>query len=230
MMKSLKKIARSAGILYFIMDVFLIFGGIFVESKLYVPGNAEVTLNNILSNVMLFRLGFASILIGHTLILFLVLVLYNLFISVDKAQARLMVILVVAAVPVAFLNMINQYVPILLLSNAGYLSVFSAAQLQSLSMVFLEMYQHGNMIAEIFWGLWLIPLGILVYKSGFIPKVLGVLLFVGCVGHLISFISTFVFPGYSTILTPLSEIAMIGELPIFFWLLIKGAKEKTVTS
>lgn len=225
-MNSLKTMARRAGLLYFIMDVFLIFGGMYVDSKLFVPGNAEVTISNILSNGMLFRLGFVSILIGHTLILILVMALYNLFQSVDKGQARLMVILVVAAVPVVFLNMINQYVPVLLSSNSGYLSVFSAAQLKSISMIFLEMYQHGNMIAEIFWGLWLIPLGVLVYKSGFIPKVLGVLLFVGCIGHLISFIATFLFPAYKVILNSIGNTAMVGELPIFLWLLTMGVKEK----
>jgi hypothetical protein len=87
------------------------------------------------------------------------------------------------------------------------------------------MYQLGNMIAEIFWGLWLIPLGILVYKSGFIPKVLGVLLVIGCFGHLISFVSTFVIPEYGKILTPIGELVMVGEIPIFLWLLIKGVKE-----
>lgn len=84
------------------------------------------------------------------------------------------------------------------------------------------MYKHGIHIAEIFWGLWLIPLALLVYKSGFVPKVLGVLLIVGCFGHLLSPLSTFLFPDYSAILIPISETAMIGELPIFLWLLIKG--------
>jgi hypothetical protein len=137
-----------------------------------------------------------------------------------------MVILVVASVPIAILNMLNQYAPILLLSGAGHLSAFTPAQLQTLSMVFLDIYQHGIMVAEIFWGLWLIPLGLLVYKSGFVPKVLGILLIAGCFGHLLSFISTFLFPDYSTILIPVSEMVMFGELPIFLWLLIKGVKDQ----
>jgi hypothetical protein len=133
-----------------------------------------------------------------------------------------MVIFIVAGVSVVFLNMLFQYAPILLLSGAGHLSAFNPAQLQTLAMVFLDLYKHGFMISEIFWGLWLIPLGILVYKSGFIPKALGVLLIVGCFGHLLSFLSTFLFPDYSIILTSIAETAMIGELPIFLWLLIKG--------
>ena len=225
-MNSLKKIARGAGILYILMDVFMIFSGMVVDPKIYVPGDAVATASNILASEWLFRLGFVSNLVGQILFLCVVLALYNLFKSVDKGQARLMVILVVAGVSVAFLNTLFQYAPILLLSGAEHLSAFNPAQLQTLSMLFLDMYNNGIMLAEIFWGLWLIPLGILVYKSRFVPKVLGVLLIVGCFGHLLSFLSTFLFPDYSAILIPISEMVMIGELPIFLWLLIKGAKDQ----
>ena len=225
-MNSLKKTARGAGILYILMDVFMIFSGMVVDPKIYVPGDAVATASNILASEWLFRLGFVSNLVGLILQLFLVHVLYELFKSVDKGQARLMVILVVTGVSVAFLNNLNLYAPILLLSGAEHLSAFNPAQLQTLSMLFLDMYNNGIMLAEIFWGLWLIPLGILVYKSRFVPKVLGVLLIVGCFGHLLSFLSTFLFPDYSAILIPISEMIMIGELPIFLWLLIKGVKDQ----
>ncbi len=225
-MNSLKKTARSAGILYIIMDVFMIFGGMYVDPKIYVHGDAVATVSNILASEWLFRLGFVSHLAGLILQLFLVHVLYELFESVDKSQARLMVIFIVAGVSVAFLNNLNLYAPILFLSGAGYLSAFNPTQLQTLSMVFLDLYKYGMHIAEIFWGLWLIPLGLLVYKSGFIPRVLGVLLIVGCFGQLISFLSVFLLPGYGTILTPIAGTVMLGELPIFLWLLIKGVKDQ----
>lgn len=228
-MKSLNQTARTAGILYIVMDVFMIFSGMIVDPKIIVHGDAVTTTGNVLKFGWLFRLGFVSNIIGFTMFLFLVLALYDLFKSVDKSQARLMVILVVASVPLAILNMLNQYAPILLLSNAGYLSAFNPAQLQSLSMVFFDIYEIGVQIAEVFWGLWLIPLGLLVYKSGFVPRVLGILLFVGCLGHLLSFISTFLFPEYSSILIPVAETVMIGELPIFLWLLIKGAKNQQLS-
>jgi hypothetical protein len=219
-----QKTARVAGILYILMDGFI--GGMYVDSKIYVPGDAMATVSNILASEWLFRLGFVSNLVGLILQLFLVHVLNELFNSVDRRQARLMVILVVAGVSVAFLNNLNLYAPILLFRGAGYLSAFNPAQLQRLSMVFLDMYQHGIMMAEIFRGLWLIPLGLLVSKSRFVPKALGVLLIVGCFGQLTSFLSTFLLPGYSTILTPIAETIMLGELPIFLWLLIKGVKDQ----
>jgi hypothetical protein len=223
---SLNKTARGAGILYIIMDVFMIFGGMYVYSKIYVPGDATATVSNILESEWLLRLGFVSLLFGLIIQLYLVHVLYELFKSVEKGQARMMVILIVAGVSVAFMNMLFQYAPVLLLSNAGHLSAFNPAQLQTLSMVSLDMYEHGLLITEIFWGLWLIPLGILVYKSGLVPKVLGILLVVGCFGHLIIFVSTFLFPDFSTILTPIGETVTIGELPIFLWLLVNGAKDQ----
>ena len=142
-MNSLKKTARGAGILYIIMDVFMIFGGMYVDSKIYVPGDAVATVSNILASEWLFRLGFVSNLVGLILQLFLVHALYELFKSVDKGQARLMVILIVAGVSVAFLNMLIQYAPILLLSGAEHLSAFNLAQLQTLSMVFFDMYNMG---------------------------------------------------------------------------------------
>lgn len=227
---SLKKTARGAGILYIIMDVFMIFSGMVVDPKIYVPGDAAATASNILASEWLFRLGFVSWIVSYIVFLFLVLALYNLFKSVDKGQARLMVLLVVASIPLSILNMLNQYAPIVLLGGAEYLSAFNPAQLQTLAMVFLDLYNNGVMVAEIFWGLWLIPLGILVYKSRFVPKVLGVLLIVGCFGHLLSFLSTFLFPGYSAILIPISEMVMVGELPIFLWLLIKGVKGQHLTT
>jgi hypothetical protein len=225
-MKSLKKTARGAGVLYIIMDVFMIFSGMVVDPKIFVPGDAVATVSNILAFEWLFRLGFVSWIVGFIVYLFLVLALYNLFKSVDKGQARLMVILVVASVPLNILNMLNQYAPIVLLGGAEHLSAFNPAQLQTLSMVFLDLYNNGIMVAEIFWGLWLIPLGILVYRSGFVPKVLGVLLIVGCFGHLLSPLSTFLFPDYSAVLIPISETVMIGEGPVFLWLLIKGVKDQ----
>lgn len=226
----LQKTARAAGILYLIMDVFMIFSGMVVDPKIYVPGDAAATASNILESGWLFRLGFVSWIIGYIVFLFLANALYNLFKSVDKGQARLMVILVIASVPIGILNMLNQYAPILLLNGSGHLSAFNPAQLQTLSMVFFDIYQHGIMVAEIFWGLWLIPLGLLVYKSRFVPKVLGVLLIIGCFGHLLSFLSFFLFPDYSAILIPISEIVMGCEIPIFLWLLIKGVRDQQLTT
>lgn len=229
-MNSNKKTARIAGFLYLIMAVCSAFSMMYVDSKLYVPGDAAATVSNIQASEWLFRLGFVSNLVGQIIFLFLVYALYKLLKSVDKDQARLMVILVVASVPVACLNMLNQFAPIVLLSGAGHLSAFNPAQLQALAMVFLDMHNHGIFIAEIFWGLWLFPFGLLVFKSGFFPKVLGVLLMLGCFGYLIDCLVNFLFPSYKVITYPGIGISAVAEFSFIFWLLFKGAKDQQTTT
>ena len=226
MMNSNKKTARIAGFLYLIMAVCSAFSMMYVDPKFFVPGDAAATVSNIQASEWLFRLGFVSNLVGQIIFLFLVYALYKLLKSVDKDQARLMVILVVASVPVACLNMLNQFAPIHLLSGAGYLSAFEPAQLQALAMVFLDMQKHGIFIAEIFWGLWLFPLGLLVFKSGFMPKVLGVLLMVGCFGYLIDCLTFFLFPSYKVITYPGIAISVVAEFSFIFWLLFKGVRDQ----
>jgi hypothetical protein len=223
-MNSNIKTARMAGFYYLLMLVFSGFAMMYVEPRLIISGDVDRTISNIRESELLFRLGFASNLIGQVSFLFLVHSLYKLFKPVDQDLSRLMVILVVASVPVAFLNLLNEFVPALLLSDAGYLSVFEPDQLQALSMVFLDVYKYGNYMAEIFWGLWLFPFGLLVVKSGFIPKVIGYLLMIACFGYLIEFLAVLFFPNNLAISSPGIAVAGIAEISTIFWLLIKGAK------
>ena len=219
--KSQRRTARIIGFLYLILAICSGFA-FFVRSNLIVANDAIATVNNIKVSESLFRISIVSSLIGQIIFLFLVYALYEFLKSVDKKQSRLMVILVVASVPIACLNMLNQFATILVLSGAGYLAAFNLSQLQALAMMFLDMQQYGFSIAQIFWGLWLFPLGILVFKSGFIPKVLGVLLMVGCFGYLIKCLVIIFFPSYKVITSPGIAISAIAELSFIFWLLFKG--------
>ena len=192
-MNSNKKTARIAGLWYLFMAVFYSFSMIYVDSAIYVPGNATSTINNIMASEWIFRLGFVSCLAGHICFLFLANVLYKLFKPVDSDSARQMVILIIVGVSVAFLNRLNQFAAILLLGGAGYLSAFETSQLHALAMVFLDVHKHGEMMAAIFWGLWLLPLGLLVLKS---DLALGVLLISACFCYLTDFLVFFFFPSY----------------------------------
>ncbi len=130
-----------------------------------------------------------------------------------------MVIFFLVAVPIAMLNQLNQFAALLLLSGADYLTVFTADQLQALVHLFLDLHEHGISIAGIFWGLWLFPMGYLVFKSGFLPRILGVLLIIGCFGYLIDSFTFFLLPNYEV------DIALFtfwGEVLLPLWLLIKG--------
>ena len=213
------KTARIAGFLYLLLMLFGAFGLLYAPNALVVQGDAVVTANNIMANEFLFRLRIVSTLISQVVNIFLVIFLYKLLKPVNKNYAALMVIFILVAVPIAMLSVLNKVAVLLLLSGAGYLAVFATNQLQALVPVFLDLHEYGMSIAGIFWGLWLFPMGYLVFKSNYIPKIIGVLLIIGGMGYLVDFVTFFVFPTFGVVL---SEYAFLGEVLMVFWLLIKG--------
>ena len=214
-----QKTARVAGFLYLMLLPLGIFGIMYVPSILIVPGDAATTANNIMASGSLFPLSIVSGLIVQIVNMLVVLLLYKLLKPVNKDHAVLMVIFLLVGVPIAMLNALNQFAALLLLSGADYLTVFTADQLQALVPLFLDLHEHGINIAGIFWGLWLFPMGYLVFKSGYIPRILGVLLMIGCFGYVIESVTFFLFPGFDFIIT---QFTPIGEILLPLWLLIKG--------
>jgi len=133
----------------------------------------------------------------------------------------------VISVSATFANTFSQIAALIILSGADFLSVFEKPQLDAGAYVFLRLHSHGIQIIQIFWGLWLFPFGLLVYKSRFIPKILGVLLMVAGSAYLLSSFVFLVLPQYKAAISPLITFFEIGELPIIFWLLIVGAKAQS---
>jgi len=228
---STKKKARFAGFLYLLLGAIAPIGIMYVPGKLFVRGDAAETGRRILASESLFRLGIASELISPLVSLFVVLALYDLFKDVDRKQARLMVILgAMLSIPISLLNVLNSISALALFKGAGYLSVFDRLQLDALGMAFIGLRHSGITIASIFWGLWLFPLGILVVRSRFIPRVLGYLLFVACVGYLANAFTSLVLPTYASAVGGLAMALEMGELPIIFWLVIWGARPRAALS
>jgi hypothetical protein len=216
------KTARIAGFLYLILLPLGIFGIMYVPS-LIVPGDAAATANNIMASESLFRLSIVSALILQTVNILVVLLLYKLLKVVNKNHAVLMVIFFLVSVPITMLNELNQFAALLLSSGADYLTAFTADQLQALVPLFLDLHEHGIFIAGIFWGLWLFPMGYLVFKSGFLPRILGVLLMIACFGYLIDSFGKLLLPNYgATIFATIIGFTFYGELLLALWLLIKG--------
>ncbi len=211
-------LARVAGFLYLFSMPFAIFSIMYVPSILIVPGDAATTANNIMASESLFRSGIVSSLINQMIFILLVLVLYKLLKPVNKNHALLMVILWLVGVPIAMLNELNQFAPLLLLSGADYLIALDADQLHAQMMFFLDLYDDGILIAQIFWGLWLFPLGYLVFKSDFLPRILGILLIIACFGYVIESFTIFLLPNFKGI----ALYTFWGELLFPLWLLIKG--------
>jgi len=221
-MDSNKKTARIAGLMYLGNIITGIFAQV-VRSTLIVPGDAAATASKIMASESLFRIGFISDLIMVIFYLLMGLAFYELLKPVNKSVALLMLLMNLAGVPMLGINMLNQFATLLLMSGGGYLTAFSADQLRALGMLFFDLHEYGYSIAVISWGFYLFPLGYLVFKSGYFPRVLGVLLMLASLGDLIQFFQIFLFPRYEVIAYPGLAIAMVAEFSFCFWLLIKGA-------
>ncbi len=212
------KTARIAGFLYLIIFITGAFGQLYIRDSLIVPGDAATTANNIMASESLFRLGIVIALIRQAVLVLLPLVLYKLLKVVNKNVAVLMVVFALVAVPISMLSELNQIAALLLLSGADYLTAFTAGQLQALVPLFLDLREHGLFIAQLL-AVWLLPLGYLVFKSGFLPKILGILLMIAGFGFLIDFVTFFLFPNFDV---TLSLFTFWGEALFALWLLIKG--------
>ena len=183
-MRSTKQQARLAGLLYFILGLIAPIGLMYVPTKLIVTGNATATADNIRASEWLLRVGIASELIHQALAIFLVLALYTLFKPVDEMLAKQVVILgALVSVPIMFVNVLNEIAAQILVSGADFLSVFEKPELDALAYLFVRLHSRGITVASVFWGLWLFPFGMLVIRSGFIPRLLGYLLMLAGTGY-----------------------------------------------
>ncbi|MEO1254772.1 MAG: DUF4386 domain-containing protein [Bacteroidota bacterium] len=224
---SRRKVARIAGLLYLALIIFGIFAEFFVRSKLIEYGNAYTTLVNVKSSEQLFRIGFTFDLLMLLAYFFLSMVLYHLLESVNKKVGSIMVLCVLAAVAIMFVNMLHYYMVLLVSENKDYLEVFENDQRDALGMLFIYVYRKGYMIAQVFFGLWLLPLGYLVFRSDFMPRILGILLMVAGAEWMIDSFIYFLFPDLSRVISLyiLLSAACI-EFLFCFWLLFKGVKEQ----
>jgi hypothetical protein len=220
------KTARMAGFLYLIYIVTTIFADVIGRSKLIVFGDAATTASNIMASKWLFNLSFVSDLVSIVFFLLAAWALYALLKSVNKDLALLFLVLNLSGVAVYSINLLNQFAALLLLSGADYLKVFQADQLQSLAMFFLNLHHNGYWIAQIFFGAWLFPLGYLVYKSGFLPRILGIVMMIHFVGWTMTSLQFFLFPGLPAITYVTYPLGFISEFGLTLWLLIMGTKEQ----
>src|ERR1700682_1829450 len=223
-MSSTKNPGRFAGLLYILMSIPGFFAMVYVPSKLIVHGNATATANNIVASETLLRLGIAAQLISQAGFIFVALALYDLLKRVNRRQASLMVTLIVVSIPIAFLNEVNSIAALVLVRGADFLSIFEKPQRDALARLFLNLHGQGLGVAEIFWGLWLFPLGLLVYRSRFLPRFLGVWLVLAGVAWVILSLTGLLSPQYEDRVNTYTQPAVLGEVAFMLWLAIKGAK------
>lgn len=224
-MNSLTKNARVAGFLYLLLALTGPIRLIYIPNKLLVSGNASATASNIVAHELLFRCGIVSDLITGVLSLVVGLALYRLLKVVDQNYAALMVILgALMVAPIYFANSVNDAAALLFARGADFLSALDKPQRDAFAMLFLRLHHHGVLANEIFWGLWLVPFGILVYRSRFLPRFLGVWLILNCFAYLASSFTGLLAPQYEETVSNYAFPVMFGEVAIMLWLLIMGAK------
>jgi len=223
-MSSFKNPGRFAGLLYALASILGFFAMGYVPGKLVAHGNAAATASNIAANETLFRLGIAAELIGYAGFIFVALALYDLLKGVNLRHASLMVLLIVVSVPIAFLNELNSIAALVLVRGADFLSIVDKPQREALAMLFLNLHFHGFVVAELFSGLWVFPLALLVYRSRFLPRFLGVWLALAGFAWVLLFLTGILSPHYYDKAYTYTQPAVLGEVAFMFWLLIKGAK------
>ncbi len=224
-MYSNKKKGRLAGLFFLILAITGIFAEFFVRQKFYIPNDPAATTQNIVENEWLFRLGFVSDLVMSTMFFFYAYILYLLFKPVSKHISLFLLLCVIISVAMFCQNALNQFSALELMVNNSYSSAFAPEQLEVLSMFFQNIHTKGYFINQIFYGLYLFPLGYMIIKSGLAPKIIGVFLILGCIGDLIDFVVFFLYPNtQSVLLENITIPADIGEISLCLWFLIMGAR------
>jgi hypothetical protein len=214
-----------AGSLYLVVAVLGGFAELVVREAIVQPGDPAATAQNISESATLFRLGFVADLVQATVFLFTAMALYLLLRHVHELVARAMVVIVAVSVAIICLNLVNQFMALSLATGEDYARTFGSTGADALAGLFADTHAAGYLIAQMFFGLWLLPLGYLVVRSGYVPKVLGVLLAAGGVGYLVDLFARFLAPGVaerisSFVLAP----AVVGEVSFVAWLLVKSVR------
>jgi hypothetical protein len=224
-----KQLARAAGVVYGSLGVATAIG--YYHAPL-VQGDLSAIARMITGPDLRFRIGVVSDVLAAVLAVPLALLLYQLLKPVHKTHATLMALLLLLSVPISFVVALNYVAAQALLAGAPEVSALTGAQRDALGMLFLRLHADGVLAVEIFFGLWLLPFGLLVIWSRFLPRVLGILLMIAGVAYVAHSVTSLLLAGHRIVfyerVTMLARAA--GEFSIMLWLLIKGADVRRVSS
>lgn len=225
-MNSISKHTRIAGLVYLLVILIAPLRLVYIPNKLFIDGDAAATLNNIATHEMLFRLGLLGDLLTGAVSLLLTYTLYRLFKDVNRNVALLMLMFGFMDTPLYFFNAMNDMAVLVLAHGADFLSAFDTAQRDGLAMLFLRMHGLMTFASEIFWGLWLFPLALLVYRSGFIPRLLAVWLTINGFAYLALSFTGLLQPQYNDAIANIAFPCQLGEVAFMLWILVMGARPR----
>jgi hypothetical protein len=224
-MSPIKKTARIAGVLYLLNGITSGFAFAYVIARVYVPGDAVTTASNVVANSGLVRVGLVADLFQATVWIFLGMTFYLLLKQVNKSMAGAMVVLVAVGAAIVCLNDVFQIAAVRVATDASYASAFGVSGSNALVLLLLDIHHYGFLIAQIFFGLWLVPLGYLSYRSGMFPKVLGIALIVGGACYLVGMLAVFLVPDFGEKLNVFVTIpSAIAEIWMVLYLLVVGVR------
>ena len=221
-----KRLARIAGLLYLFVGIFGGFSEGFVDPKMYVAGDAAATAGNVVANAGVVRLGVVAHLLDGAFFIFTALTLYILLQHVQKSVARAMVVLVALAAGIICLNAVFQFEALRVATDNSYAAAFGIAGANALVLLLLDIQHYGTLSAQVFFGLWLAPLGYLAYKSEWFPKWLGVILILAAVCYLVDLLTAFLAPALAATVHWVvgAPVPAVAEISMVFYLLIIGVK------
>jgi len=221
-----KRLARIAGFLYLLVAIFSAFA-YFMEKKVYVSGDAAATTRNVIAHSGLVRAAVAADLLQATIWVFLAMTLYVLLKHVNKNAASAMVVFVAIGAGITLLNEVFEFEGLRTATGAVHLAAGTTGR-NAQVLLLLDTQHYGFFIAQIFFGLWLVPLGYLAYKSGMFPKALGVLLVIGGACYLVGTLAAFLIPGSGQNINTFVTIpSAIAEICMVVYLLVIGVKTPT---
>ena len=226
-----KRLARTAGVYYLVVAVF---GGFAhaVRTQVYVPGDATSTADNVVAHADLVRFSFAADLVQATFAIFLVMALYRLLRHVQPSIARAMVVFVVLQVGITCLNLVHQFGALMVATRSSYSSAFGEEGTDALVLLLMELQHNGYLVAQIFFGLWLFPLGLLAYRSGMFPRALGVILMLATGAYVVDTALQFLAPDVADVVSGpvLIPVVIVAEVWMMGYLLVKGVRTPTSES
>jgi hypothetical protein len=224
-MTSPKRLARIAGLFYLLVAIFGGFAEGFGDPKMYVAGNAAATAANVLANPGLVRMIVVAHLLNSIFFVLTAMALYILLQHVNKIVARAMLVFVALAVGITTLNAVFQFEGLRVATDSAYAAAFGTAGSNALVLLLLDIQHYGTLSAQVFFGLWLAPLGYLVYKSGLFPKALGVMLVTATVCYLVDLFAAFLVPDFAQQIHPFVGIVVgIAEIWMVLYLLVVGVR------
>ncbi len=223
-MDSIKSQARWAGLLYAMASSLAPFAYLYVPGRLLVQNDALATADHVRASEGLLRAAICAELFGVTVLIFAALALYELFKHVDRKTAWLAAAMILVSVPISYVNVLNHLAPLVLLKNPAIAAVLDPGQIAAQVTLFLRLHNFSLLVNQIFWGLWLLPIGILVMRSGFIPRWLAWPLFAAGAGYVLHSLGGLVLPPSQRWITDNLQVLGVGEAPFTLYLMIWGVR------